>query len=447
MSKEADSAQPMVSRRSLLAAGGGAGALLAAAAETATAAPAQRRVAEPAKRFKAFVRHGVTGGVREVILDPLKPRSVLIRTEACQCCYSITGQALGRGAPLQGARILGHGGVGVVEAIGSAVRRVKVGDRVIVPNTPQCGECYNCLNGRADLCFFKGGTSKFDVIGRLEDGTPVDQHNNTGGCAEYMVPYEEFVVAIDSKHDAAELSMLSCVAGCGLGTVTTLAPVTLGARVAVMGCGCVGLSALQGAKIMGARHIIAIEPIKVRRDLALKLGADIALDPNAEGANLVARVKDLSRGTMSNKFAGMRWTEDWASSQNDQVGVDFCIDASGGDQYPPKLEAGPDPTGITALRQAWEMTCEGGHVMTPAVFQQGNVSFPASQFANSSKTIHSSSYGGSQPKRDMPRYVGLIEQGRFDAASMVTLKAPLDRLGEAFQAVADRTTVGAVLVF
>jgi S-(hydroxymethyl)glutathione dehydrogenase/alcohol dehydrogenase len=447
MTQERDSAR--VSRRSLLAAGGGATAVLASAAQAAaaTAPGPRRRVAEPAKRFKAYVRQGATAGVREVTLDPLSPRSVLIRTEACQCCYSITGQALGRGAPLEMARILGHGGVGVVEAVGSAVRRVKVGQRVIVPNTPQCGECYNCLNGRADLCFFKGGTAKFDVIGKLEDGSPVVQHNNTGGCGEYMVPYEEFVVAIDSKHDAAELSMLSCVAGCGLGTVTNLAPVSIGAFVAVLGCGCVGLSALQGAKILGARKIIAIEPIKARRDLAMQMGADIALDPNVERDGLVARVKDLCRGSMSNKFAGMRWTEDWATSQNDQVGVDYAIDASGGDQFPPKAERGPDPTGLTALRQAWEMTAEGGHVMTPAVFQQGNVSFPASQFANSSKTIHSSSYGGSQPKRDMPRYVGLIEQGRFDAKSMVTLRTPLERGREAFQAVADRTTIGAVLVF
>lgn len=446
MSHDPESVQAKVSRRSLLAVGGGATALLAGAAETATAAPA-RRTAEPVKRFRAYVRYGATAGVREITLDPLSPRSVLVRTEATQCCYSITGQALGRGAPLEVARILGHGGVGVVEAVGSAVRRVKVGDRVLVPNTPQCGDCYNCLNGRGDLCFFKGGTSKFDPIGRLEDGTPVVQHNNTGGCGEYMVPYEEFCVAIDSKHDSGEISMLSCVAGCGLGTVTNLAPVTIGAYVAVLGCGCVGLSALQGARIMGARKIIAIEPIKVRRDLAIKLGADIALDPNVEGADLVARVKDLCRGASSNKHAGMRWTEDWATSQNDQVGPDFVIDASGGDQFRPKAEQGPDPTGITALRQAWEMCCEGGHVMTPAVFQQGTVSFPASQFANGSKTIHSSSYGGAQPKRDMPRFVGLIEQGRFDAASMVTLRLPLDQAREAFQAVADRTTVGAVLVF
>lgn len=322
-----------------------------------------------------------------------------------------------------------------------------MGDRVLVPNTPQCGECYNCLNGRGDLCFFKGGTSKFDTIGRLEDGTPVVQHNNTGGCGEYMVPYEEFCVAIDSRRPAEEISMLSCVAGCGLGTVTTLAPVTIGAYVAVLGCGCVGLSALQGAKILGARKIIAIEPIKARRDLAMRMGADIALDPNVEGAGLVARVKDLCRGASSNKFAGMRWTEDWATSQNDQVGPDFVIDASGGDQFVPKAEAGPDPTGLSALRQAWEMCCEGGHVMTPAVGQRGEVSFPASAFANGSKTIHSSSYGGSQPKRDMPRYVGLIEQGRFDAASMVTMRVPLAQIREAFQAVADRTTVGAVIVF
>src|SRR5207249_4828660 len=154
------------------------------------------------------------------------------------------------------------------------VRRVQVGDRVIVNVLPHCGQCYGCLRGRRCMAF-NAGVPFADT----EDGTPVIGSLNVGGMAELMVPYEESVVPVFTSVPPAQLSLLHCVSGCGLGMTTTMG-VFRGSDVAVFGAGPVGLSSMQGARILGAKQIIAVEPIKVRRDLALKLGATTALDPN-----------------------------------------------------------------------------------------------------------------------------------------------------------------------
>ena len=148
------------------------------------------------RRFRAYVRTTEGGAVREVRMRALRDDMVVIRTEATQCCYTIVNQALGTG-PAGGAggavpaRILGHGGVGVVDAVGAKVTRVQPGDRVLVTNTPNCGECYDCLRGRGDICQMNPSAGEPLVpIGELADGTPVYQHNNTGGFAELMITYD-----------------------------------------------------------------------------------------------------------------------------------------------------------------------------------------------------------------------------------------------------------------
>ena len=118
------------------------------------------------------------------------------------------------------ALIQGHGGVGIVEAVGPEVRRVQVGDRVCVSGTPQCGSCYQCLRGRADMCQFLGrqGPSDLVPIADMRDGTPVYANSHIGGLAELMVTFEEWVVPVFTKASAVDLGMVcSCVAVAGLG--------------------------------------------------------------------------------------------------------------------------------------------------------------------------------------------------------------------------------------
>jgi S-(hydroxymethyl)glutathione dehydrogenase / alcohol dehydrogenase len=439
-------------RKSAEAVAGGAAVLAAGgtllAQETTSAVPQKPNLT--GRMMRAFVRTPKGASVQEVKLLALRDDMVAIRTEAAQCCYTIVNQALGSGNVGAGgaggavaARILGHGGVGVVEAVGPAVRRLQPGDRVLVTNTPNCGECYDCLRGRGDLCQMNPATGEPLVpIGELSDGTPVHQHNNTGGFAELMITFDWYCVPAFSKASAPELAMLGCVGATGLGAVTTFVPVDFGASVAVLGAGPVGLSAVQGARIRGASKIIAVDPIRERRELALKLGATVALDPNGEGNGLVDKVRELCSDPTTRKLLGGR---DHAKGA-DSGGADFVIATVGADFAIPKVERGPDPTALLPTRQAWEMTRAGGRLVTLGL-PRGDISLPAGAWSNRGRVHYAGQYGGVNAKSDVPRFVQLIEMGLFDAKALATAVYTLDRTKEAFQAVADRTTVGAVVVF
>jgi S-(hydroxymethyl)glutathione dehydrogenase/alcohol dehydrogenase len=398
--------------------------------------------------FRAFVRTNSGAAVRDVRLLALRDNMVLIRTEATQCCYTIVNQALGTGQAggaggAVAARILGHGGVGIVEAVGATVTRVRSGDRVLVTNTPNCGECYDCLRGRGDICQMNPSAGEpLVAVGELADGTPVHQHNNTGGFAELMVTYDWYCVPAFTKAPAGELAVLGCVGATGLGAVTTFVPVTFGSSVVVMGAGPIGLSAVQGARIMGASPIICVEPIKTRRELAAKLGATTVLDPNLEGDGLVQKIRDLCTDPTDRKRLGGRDR----TPDGDSRGADYVVTSVGTDFAEPKVERGPDPTGLVPTRQAWEMTRAGGHFITLGVLR-GEITLPAGAWSNRGRIHHPGQYGGVNAKSDVPRFIKLIDAGVFDAKALVTATYPLDRSQEAFQAVADRTTVCAVVVF
>jgi len=230
-------AKPSMSRRRLLKNGavaavtGGATLLGAGHAFAAQGAPATGG-GVAGRRYRAFMRTKTgPATIQEVTLLPLDPMRIVVRTDASMCCYSDTGRALGLPAAANGQgafnqpTILGHGGLGVVEAIGSMVKRVQVGDRVMVPNTAQCGECYNCLRGRADQCLLNGQAP--EPVAQLADGTPVVQWNNEGGYSELMVPYENRVVPLFTRVPSTELAVLHCSGACGLGATMTLAPIEL----------------------------------------------------------------------------------------------------------------------------------------------------------------------------------------------------------------------------
>jgi S-(hydroxymethyl)glutathione dehydrogenase/alcohol dehydrogenase len=205
---------PGLTRRKLL--GGGVAAVAAGA--TLLAGPQQAPAVVTRRRFRAWISRGDGPGrtsLQEVTLRPISGRQVLVRTEATNLCYSnapaVLGQAQAAGTPPpqsvlaapSGARrmndlavIQGHGGIGVVEAVGPEVRRVQVGDRVCVSGTPQCGSCYRCVRGRSDMCQFLSAIGADDLvaIGDLSNGTPVYENSHIGGLAELMVAPEEWIV-------------------------------------------------------------------------------------------------------------------------------------------------------------------------------------------------------------------------------------------------------------
>jgi S-(hydroxymethyl)glutathione dehydrogenase/alcohol dehydrogenase len=454
---DAEDARP--SRRSLLKTGlaaAGAAALVPADPRTfAPAADAQSQSAAvvTARRFRGWISRGSGRGrttLHELTLRPITGRQVVVRTEATNLCYSNTGAVLGLGPNFGGrlstmALIQGHGGVGRVEAVGPEVRRVQVGDRVCVSGTPQCGACYQCLRGRADMCQFLGRQGPDDLvpIADMRDGTPVYANSHIGGLAEIMVTFEEWVVPVFTKASAADLGMVcSCVAVAGLGATTSqaVALVEPGSIVAVVGCGPLGLSGVQGAKISGASTIIAIDPVRARRDVATAVGATHTLDPNAEGDTLVERVRELSKGPNNRLWAGGRDSGGLLGG----AGADFVLEAAGADQAAPKVEAGPDPTGILPLRQAYEMCAPGGHIVTTSL-PRGNITLPAVLFTIGGRTHHAGQAGGASPMRDIPRFVELLDKGQYDATSLATSIIPIERMLDAYEDVVYRTTVTAIM--
>jgi len=448
------------SRRSLLKTGLAAGAAAIglsaeakASALRATEEQSQSAAIVTGRRFRGWVSRGSGRGrttLQDLTLRPIGGRQVVVRTEATNLCYSNTGAVLGLGQNFGGrlstmALIQGHGGVGVVEAVGPEVRRVQVGDRVCVSGTPQCGSCYQCLRGRADMCQFLGRQGPDDLvpIADMRDGTPVYANSHIGGLADLMVTFEEWVVPVFTKATAADLGMVcSCVAVAGLGATTSqaVALVEPGSVVAVVGCGPLGLSGVQGAKISGASTIIAIDPVRARRELAMKVGATHTLDPNVEGDTLVERVRDLSKGPNNRLWAGGRDSGGLLGG----AGADFVLEAAGADQAPPKVEAGPDPTGILPLRQAYEMCAPGGHIVTTSL-PRGNITLPAVLFTIGGRTHHAGQAGGASPMRDIPRFVELLDKGQYNAKALATSVVPIERLLDAYEDVVYRTTITALM--
>ena len=469
-----------LSRRGLLSAVAAGGAALAGGASLVGQAPA----VVTARRFRGWVtRRGGTNRttLQQLTLRPVSGRQLVVRTEATNLCYSNVGAVLGlqanagggapagargqgapaapgggqRGAAPAGgpagpgggrAVIQGHGGIGIVEAVGSEVRRVKVGDRVCVSGTPQCGSCYQCLRGRSDMCQFLMYQTDLFAIADMSDGTPIYANSLIGGLSELMVTNEEWVVPIFTKAPAAELGMVcSCVSVAGLGATTSpnLALVQPASTVAVVGCGPLGLSAVQGARIAGASTIIAIDPIRARREVALKVGATQVLDPNAE-ANIIQKVRELTSGPNNRLWSGGRETGGFLGNLLGGAGPDFVIEAAGADAVAPKLEQSPDPSGILALQQAYQMCSAGGHIVTTSL-PRGNLTISAALFAIGGRTHHAGQAGGANPMRDIPRFVQMLEKKQFDSKALATTVVPIEGMLDAYEQVAYRTTITAIM--
>ena len=418
------------------------------------------------RRFKAWISRGNGPGrttLHDVTLRPIGGRQVVVRTQATNLCYSNVGAVLGilapgaaappsALAPPPGTRrmndmavIQGHGGIGIVEAVGPEVRRVRAGDRVCVSGTPQCGSCYRCLRGRSDMCQFLSAIGADDLmpIAEMSDGTPVFENSHIGGLAELMVTTEEWVVPIFTNADTVLVGMAcSCTAVAGLGATIShgLAVIEPASTVAVVGCGPLGLSAVQGARIAGASRIIAIDPIRARREMAVRVGATDVLDPNVERDNLVLRVRGLATWPTDRLWAGGRNP----GGRRPGAGADFVVEAAGLDQVPPKLEAGPDPTGILPMQQAYQMCALGGHLITTSLVR-GNITLPGGLFSIGGVTHHAGQAGGASPMRDIPRFVRLMETGQFDAKALATTVVPIERMLEGYEQAAYRTTITAIM--
>ena len=433
--------------------GGGATALLGGSALAAQGgAPAIRTNTQAGRKFRAFVKfNNDLPTIEEITARGLTARQILVRSEAAQTCYSSVDEVLisGTPAPANRAVTVGHGGVGIVEAVGPQASRVEVGDRVIVNFHTACGSCFNCLWMRADKCLNRGAATAVPIAD-FANGTPVYAGNS--GMSELMIVHEEQAVPLFTDLSSIEIAMLPCVGNCGVGMTMTNCPVEAGSSVVIFGAGPVGLSSVQGARIKGASKIIVVEPIPYRRELALKLGATAVVDPNqyvdrrlipGAGGNtdrfrdsLVERLREMTKKKTDRRFAG-----------GGTVGPDHVIEAVGGDRLKPKTVQGPDPTGITVLNQCWELCSSIGTLVTCSVGHPSDamVQIPASQWADGAKHHWPGTAGGTNPRRDVPRYITMMETGQLNMKALASATYPLARAREAYRAAADREVIATIV--
>jgi S-(hydroxymethyl)glutathione dehydrogenase/alcohol dehydrogenase len=338
------------------------------------------------------------------LVDPA-PREVVIRTSAALACVTDFIQRSGGGA-LSEPHIRGHAGVGIVEAIGAAVTRVVVGERVLVPTRPQCGQCFWCVRGQAEQCELT--TRPGPVIAVRSDGTALRGSARVGSFAELMKVNEAQVLPVPASAVADdELVTLGCGAGGGLGAALCVASIDSGSSVLVLGAGVFGLSAVQGARIAGAGRVIVVEPIPERRDLALALGASDALEPTPE---LAAEVRAMTGGR----------------------GADTVLECVGA---------------ASAVETAFELTRIGGDLVVGSFARPSDrVTLPLNALALRGKRLLSCQYGKVNILRDLPRFIGLVESGRFDARALLTSTCSLDSLEGALARQGDHRELGVVLI-
>ena len=327
---------------------------------------------------------------------PVGPRDVLVRIAASGICHTDLNVIAGR-SPLPLPIVPGHEACGVVEEAGADVRRVRPGDRVLAVVSPACGACWSCVNGMSNHCDLgRGivGTPRFS----LPDGRSATAVCGCGTFAEAMVVHEASVVAVDTDLPDDQLALLGCGVTTGLGAALNTAGVTAGSTVAVIGCGGVGQSVIQGARIAGAATIVAVDLSADRRKAALGAGATHAVDP-ADG-DPVEQVRAATGGR----------------------GAEFTFEVVGR----PEL-----------MVQAYEMARVEGTVTLVGMPAVGDtVTLPAMSAVFSGKRLVGSAVGGAQVLRDVPRFIRLAEAGRLDLGSLVSRHITLDEINDGIEGLA-----------
>ncbi len=344
--------------------------------------------------------------VEDLPVPGIGPRDVLVRIAASGICHTDLNVLEGLSAlPLPIA--LGHEGCGTVEEVGAEVRRVRPGDRVLASVAPACGTCWQCVNGMSNQCELNPLVKAAQRF-TLADGRTAAAVCGCGTFAEAMVVHEASLVPVETDLADEELALLGCGVTTGLGAVLNTAGVVPGSSVAVIGCGGVGQSVIQGARIAGAAVIVAVDPMPGRRETSLRAGATHAVDP-AEG-DPVARVRELTRGR----------------------GADYTFEAVGR----PEL-----------MVQAFDMARAHGTVTLVGMPPVGSaLTLPAVQAVFSGKRLAGSVLGGAQILRDFPRFIRLAESGRLDLGSMVSQRIGLEEIAHGIDLVSRAEGVRTVIV-
>jgi len=322
--------------------------------------------------------------IEDIQLDPPKSGEVHIKVGAAGICRSdlhiIKGHAKHR-LPA----VLGHEGSGTVLEVGRDVTRVKPGDKVILSFVPFCGHCDNCLEGRANLCNTHADTS----------GTRISHMGKVSCFAEEAVVPETGCIPVSHDFPLPQAALIGCCVPTGIGAVMFNAKINPGSTVVVVGVGGVGLNVVQGAKLLSASKIIAIDPNESALEFATKFGVTNTINPTEQDP--VQAVKDITGGS----------------------GADYSFEVFGSSE---------------TVQTAYNSVKKGGTVIVVGLTPLGDdPTIDANRMTRQEITLRGSYYGSVRPALDMPTMVNLYKAGKIDIDNLITRTYKLDDINKAYQ--------------
>ncbi len=359
---------------------------------------------------RAAVQHGVDQSlaIEEVTVATPIGREVLVRTVATGVCGSDLHMLKGHmGRPLP--TIPGHESAGIVEAVGPDVTHVRPGDHVVCCLSTFCGECERCLSGRPNLCETRDLDDRPDgAPPRLsQEGDIVHQFARISGFAELMLVHENTIVAVPDDTPMAQAALVGCCVTTGVGAVFNTARLEPGSTAAVWGLGGVGLSAIQGARLAGAREIIAVDLRDDKLEVARRFGATQLV--NASRDDPVEAIRSLARR-----------------------GVDYTFEAIGL---------------ARTTEQAFTATRPGGTAVLIGIIPDGVDISISGRHLLADRRLMGSSMGSNRFRFDIPKYLALYRQGRLLLDELISHRAPLEGVNEAFTAMEAGERTRTVLTF
>lgn len=333
--------------------------------------------------------------IQTLDVDAPRAHEVLIRTATAGVCHSDMHFQEGK-YPCACPTVLGHEAAGVVEAVGEDVRYVAPGDHVITCVSMACGDCRHCFRGKPHLCAHEGLTRAPGDTPRLSrDGAPVHQFSELSCYAEQMLVHEKAVVKITKELPLDRAALLGCSVVTGVGAVQNTAKVGPGDVVAIVGCGGIGLNAIQGARLAGAERIIAVDRIADKLQLARTFGATDTVD--ASGGDAVAQIVELTGG-----------------------GVDHAIEAVGLKQ---------------TAEDCFNMLTSGGTATVIGMIPVGTTIELQGVALLAERRIQGSVMGSTRFRLDMPMYASLYLQGRLKLDELVSRTLTLDEINDGFESL------------